>query len=104
MSAKMQPWLWLVFSVKLAGKTQSGLAQACTRAENVDRADSATGGTDRIQAVGTGQAGGGEEDSTQELIFQKPRAEATIAPQPELEGERGKEEEIKEERETEGET
>lgn len=61
MSAKMQPWLWLVFSVKLAGKTQSGLAQACTRAENVDGADSATGGTDRSQAVGTGQAGGGKK-------------------------------------------
>lgn len=54
--------------------------------------------------MGTGQAGGGEEDTTQELIFQKLRAEATTAPQPELEGERGKEEEIKEEKETEGET
>lgn len=53
----MQPWLWLVFSVKLAGKTQRGLAQACTEAGHLELAILATGGTDRSPAEGTVQAG-----------------------------------------------
>lgn len=57
MSAKMQPWLWLVFSVKLAGKTQSGVAQACAGAGHLELAVLATGGTDRSPADRTGQAG-----------------------------------------------